>query len=95
MGTVKPKQIVVFALALVAAGAADGRSLAGVSLQALTEQTDVWVRGRLSDVVLRPLPPKEQYKFNHEGNVEVTAHLHVLTSTPPLDAPDIVLHTVT
>ncbi|MCC6698808.1 MAG: hypothetical protein IT365_24500 [Candidatus Hydrogenedentes bacterium] len=91
MRTTRAYAIAVFSVVL-AAITAHAMSLRDIPLAEITEQTDLWVRGKVVSVKASPLEEDERYRFGHQGTVEVTVVVNVTSSTHPIDAPAVTVH---
>lgn len=66
-----------------------------IPIPSITDQTDVWVRGKVLSIKTRDLPESERYEFESSGALEITAAIQLLDSVPMIAEPELVVHWAT
>ncbi len=65
------------------------------SLAQITDETDVWVRGRILSMETRAIPEDERYTFNFHGQIEIKVVVSVDDAVPPVAEKELTIHYAT
>lgn len=92
MALCKRTVTLVFSVAWCAVFHAGATSYNDIPLPSITDQTDLWVRGKVRSLETRELEESERGTFDSNGSHEIIIKIDVVNSSPKIDEMEVTVH---